>query len=59
MKSPPAIALLLALALAACGRGDDDPDSSGVTPAEKHQLDQAAAATDINATTANASEPAQ
>ena len=38
--------LPLALALAACGQPDDDP--SGLTPDEARQLNEAAAAIDIN-----------
>ena len=43
--------LLLALALAGCGQGDSDAASGGVTADEARQLNAAAAATDINATT--------
>lgn len=52
--------LLLPLALAACGRTDDDASGrDGVTPAEARQLDEAAKAIDINTTTANATETPQ
>lgn len=42
-------ALLLALALAACGSSDDDPGPSGTTLGEDRQLNEAADALDINA----------
>jgi hypothetical protein len=42
-------ALLLLLALGACGQRDSDPDPSGVTVGEARALNQAAADTDINA----------
>ena len=49
--------LLLALALAAC-QSDGDPGPGEVTAGEARQLDEAAAATDINAGV-NAAEPAK
>ncbi|UYY60175.1 hypothetical protein [Sphingomonas sp. S2-65] len=50
--------LPLALALAACGQADEDP--SGLTPDEARQLNEAAAAIDINSSTpVNLSEDAQ
>ncbi|WP_213981913.1 hypothetical protein [Sphingomonas sp. dw_22] len=53
-------ALLLPLALAACGRADDDAaDPHGLTPAEAQRLDEAARATDINTITANTTESPQ
>jgi hypothetical protein len=42
-----ALPLLLLLALAACG--GSDPDPGGLTSGEARQLDEAAAAIDINA----------
>jgi hypothetical protein len=55
-----ALLLLLPLALAACGKADDDATGAdGTTPAEAHQLDDAAKAIDINTITANATESAQ
>ena len=50
--------LPLALALAACGQPDDDP--SGLSPEEARELNEAAAAIDINSSTpVNLSEDAQ
>ncbi|MEI9850968.1 MAG: hypothetical protein WDN24_09065 [Sphingomonas sp.] len=50
-----ALLVPLTLALAGCG-SDSDPAPGGVTAGEARGLDQAAAATDINASTANAAE---
>ena len=53
------LALLPLLLLAAC-QSDSDPVDGGVTRGEARQLDEAAAATDINAAEPaddNASEP--
>lgn len=52
-----ALLLLLPLALAACGRSDDDADPHGLTPAEAQRLDDAARATDINTITNGAEDP--
>ena len=49
--------VLVSLALAACGQGDDT-SSAGVTADEQRQLNEAAAATDINASI-NVSEEAK
>jgi hypothetical protein len=49
------LALLL---LAACG-SRSDPQPGEVSASEDRQLDQAAAATDINAASANDTEPSQ
>ena len=49
-----AAALVLGLALAGCGGGDDSrAGPGGVSPDEARQLDQAAARADINATFAD------
>jgi hypothetical protein len=54
------ILLLAALALTACGPSDGDSGPGGVTQGEARQLDEAAAASDINATLDdNAQEPAR
>lgn len=51
--------LLLPLALAACGRGEDDGDPHGLTPAEEQRLNDAARATDSNTINGNATEESQ
>ena len=45
----PAAILLAALALAGCGQSDSDPGPGEVTVGQARDLNQAAAATDINA----------
>lgn len=50
MRAAPLLPLALLLALAACG-SDPDPGSGATTPDEARQLNAAAAATDINAST--------
>jgi hypothetical protein len=51
--------LLIVLALAGCGGADDGAVTGGATADEARQLNDAAAATDINATLVDNSSEAQ
>ena len=54
-----AACLLLALALAACGKSDTDPGPGGVTMGEARALDEAAAMLDERRPPAEALEPSR
>ncbi|WP_109808526.1 hypothetical protein [Sphingosinithalassobacter portus] len=48
MRTGPAVALMLACLLAACGSSDDD-NVGGITASEARELNEAAAVLDVNA----------